>query len=204
MKFEIKNVIKAAICGFFVAVTFSLSSFFGSCEKITEEVLRLHVIANSDSKEDQAIKLKVRDSVLSESEKWYKNAEDFNEANSQICTHLQSIEKAANKALAAEGSTDRATVQITQMHFDTRNYEGFSLPAGEYRTLKIIIGEGEGTNWWCIVFPALCVPMSEKEDSDLFVGISENERDIIMNPSEYQIKFKLVEWYESIKRGFKE
>ena len=204
MEFKIKDVIKAVICGFFVAVTFSLSSFFGSCEKITEEVLRLHVIANSDSEEDQDIKLKVRDSVLSESEKWYKDAENFNEANSQICTNLQSIEKAANKVLAAEGSTDRATAQITQMYFDTRNYEGFSLPAGEYRTLKIVIGEGEGTNWWCIVFPALCVPMSEKEDTDLLMGISENERDIITNPSEYKIKFKLVEWYESIKQGFRE
>lgn len=206
IRIDCKNIFRALAAGFILAVVFSLIPFFAACENISNDVLRLHVLANSDSPEDQQLKLSVRDAVLEESAKWYQEAEDFEEANSAVCTHIGSIQKAAEAVIQQAGRDDDVTVQVTDMYFTTRDYESFSLPAGKYRTLRVTIGEGEGKNWWCIVYPFLCLPVAEEnadpDSGDPLAALPETEGDIISNPGEYQVRFKIVEWYEAAQSFF--
>lgn len=200
-RFQI-DLLRAGIAGIILLVIFSFLSFFASCGEISDNVLRLHVLANSDSDEDQAVKLEVRDAVLRESAKWYADAATFDEANSAICTHLESITNAAKQALEEQGVRADVTASVEDVYFTTRDYEDFTLPAGKYRTLQVTIGEGKGKNWWCMVYPSLCLPASEKANEDILATLPEHEGEIIGNPNEYQVKFKVVEWYEQLKSWF--
>lgn len=197
-----KNIAKAMIAGIILTLIFTFLPFSAACEEISDNVMRLHILANSDSDEDQQLKLKVRDAVLTEAYKWYGDAKTLEEANSSICTHLQSIEKAAQNVLKEENSSYDVKVEVTDMHFSTRDYEDFSLPAGKYRTLRVSIGEAEGKNWWCMVYPSLCVPVSNETQTDAFSNIGEAESDIITNPGDYKVKLKIVEIFEDIRSFF--
>ena len=104
----------------------------------------------------------MRDAVLREAEQWYGDAEDFDTAVTALCTHLESLEAAANSVLKAENLPYCAKAEVCEMYFPTRTYESFKLPAGRYRTLRISLGKAEGKNWWCVVFPALCMPCMMK------------------------------------------
>lgn len=205
-KIDRKDLLKAMAAGFILTVVFSMIPFFAACDNISNDVLRLHVLANSDSEEDQQLKLSVRDAVLEESSRWYQDAEDFEAANSAVCTHIGSIQKAAKEAVRRAGRDDDVQVQVTDMYFTTRDYEDFSLPAGKYRTLRVTIGEGDGKNWWCIVYPSLCLPAAgdgeDTDGSDPMAALPESEEEIITNPGEYQVRFKIVEWYEAVKSFF--
>lgn len=197
MKQERKTLwLRAAVCGFLLAVTASFFPFAAASAELSDEVVRLHVVANSDSREDQRVKLLVRDAVLKEAAGWYGDAQTLEEANAALCVHLGAIETAANKALQESGSSHSAKVQMTDEYFPTREYEDFSFPAGKYRTLKVVIGEGEGHNWWCVVFPALCLPAAEE---DSFSTLPPAQRELIKKPEGYQVKFKAVEWYEALR-----
>ena len=159
----------------------------------------LHVVANSDSEEDQSVKLLVRDAVLEEAAKWYGGAQSMEEASSQLCTHLQSLGETARTTLAENGMEYSAKVEMTEMYFSTRDYGTFRLPAGRYRTLRVTLGEGQGKNWWCVVFPSLCLPAAGEEQSDLLLSLPESEREIVENPEQFQVKFKAVELWESLR-----
>lgn len=197
-------LLRAVAAGFVLSVLFYLLPFVFSCDAISQEVLRLHVIANSDSDADQTLKYQVRDAVLTEAAKWYGDAQSFEEANTAVCTHLQSIAAAAQKVVAENGGSQKVCAEVTDMYFNTRDYDTFSLPAGKYRTLRITLGKGEGKNWWCMVYPALCLPAAEKQetDADILQRLPHNESEIIANPGEYQVQFKIVEWYEALKKMF--
>lgn len=193
IRLEKRDLIKAMFAGFILAVIFSFLPFFASCEEISDNIIRLHVIANSDTNEDQQIKLQVRDAVLSEAAMWYEGAESFEEANTALCTHLGAINKAAENVL---GNRNVKT-EVTKMYFSARDYENFSLPAGEYRTLRVTIGKGQGKNWWCMVYPSLCLPVADDESS--LDTLTDSEADIIKNPENYKIKFKIQEIYEQLR-----
>ena len=137
-------LLRAAACGFVLTVLLSFTGFSAQCSALENNVLRLHVIANSDTDADQAVKLKVRDAVLREAQRWYGSAEGFDEALAAVCTHLESLENAANDVLRAEGVPYRATAEVCAMYFPTRTYDAGSLPAGKYRTLRISLGAAEG------------------------------------------------------------
>ena len=156
-------------------------------------MLRLHVIANSDTDADQAVKLKVRDAVLREAQRWYGSAEGFDEALAAVCTHLESLENAANDVLRAEGVPYRATAEVCAMYFPTRTYDAGSLPAGKYRTLRISLGAAEGKNWWCVVFPALCVP-GASDIGDLPAGTEE----VVTDAERFEVKFKAAELFQTV------
>lgn len=206
--FGTKQIAKAVLCGLILTVILSMLPFFASCNDISDNVIRLHVVANSDSEADQQLKLAVRDAVLLEAAKWYEDAESFEEANTGICTHLQAIERAAETVIAQYGAAYETEVKVTDMYFSTRDYASFSLPAGKYRTLRVSIGEAKGQNWWCMVYPALCVPaaMAGEEsggnDNDILAQMPDSESRIIENPQDYQVKFKVLEWYEELKKLF--
>ena len=91
-----------------------------------------------------------------------------------------------------------ATAQVTEMYFPTRDYESFRLPAGRYRTLRVTLGEGAGKNWWCVVFPALCLPAAQDRE-DVLALLPQQEQDIVSHPAEYQVEFKLVELFEELR-----
>lgn len=190
---------KALVCGFVMAVIASFFPFAAACGGLPENVVRLHVVANSDSEEDQSVKLLVRDAVLEEAAKWYGGAQSMEEASSQLCTHLQSLGETARTTLAENGMEYSAKVEMTEMYFSTRDYGMFRLPAGRYRTLRVTLGEGQGKNWWCVVFPSLCLPAAGEEQSDLLLSLPESEREIVENPEQFQVKFKAVELWESLR-----
>ena len=190
---------KALVCGFVMAMITSFFPFAAACGGLPENVVRLHVVANSDSEEDQSVKLLVRDVVLEEAAKWYGGAQSMEEASSQLCTHLQSLGETARTTLAENGMEYSAKVEMTEMYFSTRDYGTFRLPAGRYRTLRVTLGEGQGKNWWCVVFPSLCLPAAGEEQSDLLLSLPESEREIVENPEQFQVKFKAVELWESLR-----
>jgi len=195
---------RSVVCAFLLSTVISLFPFFVSCYEVSDEIIRLHVIANSDSEEDQVLKLKIRDRVLSEAAKWYGGTESFEEANGAICMHLESIQKAAEETALQNGVYVSVTATMTDAYFTTREYENFTLPAGKYRTLKIIIGEGKGKNWWCMAYPSLCLPAAEKKESDeeILSVLPAHETRIITNPKNYEMKFKIVEMFEKLRSHF--
>ena len=119
-----RTLARALVCGFILAAAASFLPFAAASEQLPQHVLRLHVVANSNSEADQAVKLQVRDAVLREAARWYGDAENLEQANFAVCTHLQSLTKAANEALRENGFPMNAKAQVTDMYFPTRWYDG--------------------------------------------------------------------------------
>ena len=163
--------------------------------QLAEKLVRLHVVANSDSPSDQAIKLRVRDAVLAAAEPVLGSADDPEQA---LAAELPALECAAAEMLRALGREESVSVTLQNERFPTRDYETFSLPAGVYRTLRVTIGAGEGHNWWCVVFPPLCIDAAEQEKA--IDAMEEADRGIITEAEGYEIKFRLVElWGELVE-----
>lgn len=164
--------------------------------EIRSETLRLHIIANSDSEEDQQLKLKVRDAVLEATGELFAEVSGKTEAVAAAEYSANDIKEIAEKTIAEEGFDYPVQVEVTEMWFETRSYEGFTLPAGDYDAVRIIIGEGEGKNWWCVMYPALCIPGAEKplekygDNADFVYG------------NGFEIRFVIIEWIESLKKSF--
>ena len=170
-------------------------------DELADKVVRLHVLANSDSEEDQALKLRVRDVVLERATAILEQSADRREAESRLRGQLLELERIAAKEIAAEGYDYPVTVNLENTDFPTKEYDGFTLPAGEYLALRVIIGEGKGQNWWCVVFPPLCTAASaDVPASALAAGFSEEEVSLITEENQgYVLKFKAVEWWETLK-----
>ena len=170
-------------------------------DELADKVVRLHVLANSDSEEDQALKLKVRDVVLERATAILEQSADRREAESRLRGELLELERIAAEEIAAEGYNYPVTVELENTDFPTKEYDGFTLPAGEYLALRVIIGEGQGQNWWCVVFPPLCTAASaDVPASALAAGFSEEEVNLITEENQgYVLKFKAVEWWETLK-----
>jgi stage II sporulation protein R len=139
-------------------------------QQLDNNLIRLHVVANSNSEADQAVKLQVRDAIMSSLQPDMQKISGITEAKEYLCGKLQQLEETANSALAACGSSLQAVVTLKKEAFPTREYETFSLPAGVYESLRVTIGEGEGKNWWCGVFPSLCLPAAGEDMTDAAVG----------------------------------
>lgn len=188
---------RALVCGFVLAALCSFFPFAAACGQLPRDVVRLHVVANSNGAEDQAVKLLVRDAVLEEAARWYQGVGSMEEASSRLCTHLQSIAGAARQVLGEQGVGYSATAQMTEMYFPTRDYGDFRLPAGRYRTLRVTLGEGAGKNWWCVVFPSLCLPAATQEEA--LLTLPEGERQVVEGGQDVQVKLKAVELWESLR-----
>lgn len=146
------------LCGLVIAVVLSVTSFGASCGNIRNEVLRMHVIANSDSEEDQAVKRKVRDAVLAAGKDLFDGSVTAAEAETVLDSEKQTLQQAAETVLRENGFSYGVRVEIGKDFFNTRTYDGkVTLPAGEYEAVRVILGEGKGQNWWCVMFPPLCI-----------------------------------------------
>lgn len=166
--------------------------------QLADQVLRLHVLANSDSDEDQALKLEVRDAVLAEAEPWLSGITDRQEAERILQDHLAQISAAGQAVVDREGYPYTVRSELTTCYFPTRVYTDFAIPAGEYRALRVEIGAAEGHNWWCVVYPPLCsVGVEESEPASL--GLGEEELRLITQDSpEYVIRFQCAEWWSEL------
>lgn len=190
-------LIRAAICGFILAILFSFTGFSAQCDLLERSVLRLHIPANSDSEKDQAVKLQVRDAVLDEAVMWYGDTKNFDEALALVCTHINSLEEAANRVLRNENMPYRATAEICDAYFPTRVYETGALPAGKYRTVRISLGKAEGKNWWCVLFPSICVSGASEIDA-----IPKGARDVVEQEGKMTVKFKAAEILTFLRERF--
>ena len=173
-------------------------------QQLSDKVLRLHVLANSDSEADQALKRKVRDSVLETASAILADCPDRETAEQRLSAALPEIEDAARARIAAEGGKQTVTAELRPTVFPTREYEDFTLPAGEYLALRVVLGEGEGHNWWCVVFPPLCAETtSSLTQTAMAAGLTEEEVALITESDGYQLKFKAVELWEKLMAYFR-
>ena len=175
----------------------------GAQGALADKVLRLHVLANSDSQADQALKLQVRDAVLEQAEDLLAGAESRAEAEALLAAHLPSLAAAGAEAVGAAGYSYPVTVSLEDnCWFPTRVYEDFALPAGLYTALRIEIGSGAGQNWWCVVFPPLCLGSVTETAAETAAQAGLTEREVALlsgSEGEYQIKFRAVELVEELR-----
>lgn len=176
-----------------VIVFSSFTSSVSTAEEISDKVLRLHILADSDSTEDQDMKLKLKNYFLENTSNLFCG--ETVEENIKIARdNREYIENICNKFLAENNYEKKARVTVTNEFFSTRVYDDFTLPAGNYNTVKIEIGEGEGHNWWCIVFPSVCLSACSSSMSEY---LTEEEMELV--ESGYTPKFKIIEIVEKIK-----
>lgn len=199
---KLKLIELSVILSLFICII-SCLSFERDCDSVREKVLRLHVIANSDSEADQELKLKVRDRIIEESGDLFIISESREEAEENLQKSLGELTALTEKVIAEEGSDYSVQVRIEPSYFPVRIYENFTLPAGTYRSLKVIIGEGKGQNWWCVLFPPLCLPAAEKREDILSDVLSEKELRVVTSDRQYEVRFWLYEKLQEIKISHK-
>ena len=164
--------------------------------EIYDKVIRLHVLANSDSEEDQALKLKVRDSLLVVAATLTEGCESREEAEAILKENAEILRQDAEATLSENGSELPVRVEIGRESYPTREYEGLRLPAGEYCSLRVMIGEAEGQNWWCVLFPPLCLGTSVKVEEEMVsVGFTPGQVKVLTDSDtpKYRLRFKILE-----------
>ena len=166
---------------------------------IYDNVLRLHVLANSDSSADQALKLEVRDRILEETATLFKDCKSKDEAREAVESNLDKIREIAEQTVREAGYEYGVSVSLGEEEYPTKNYEECCFPAGEYLSLRVMIGEAEGENWWCVLFPPLCIDAAG-ESREVFaeVGLTDEQYSFITDTdnAQYKVRFKLLEVIE--------
>ena len=193
--------VKALICGFIFSVLFSFTGFFNKCDCISSKIFRLHIIANSNSKEDQDLKLKVRDRILKDFGEYFNNLNDLTAAKELTRENIEKIKKSAKDEIILNGYDYDVDACVMSMYFNNRKYGDFTIPAGKYDALRITIGKAEGKNWWCVMFPPMCLPAASAKD-ELEEVLDPTEMDLVEGEGKYKIKFKIVELVVASKEYF--
>lgn len=172
-------------------------AFESDCKDIRSNVLRLHVIADSNSTEAQKVKLLVRDALLEEGRELFEGNGNIEEAEIRLSENIDKMKAVAERTLREEGFTYSAEVEITECYFPTRQYGNVTLPAGYYNALRVVLGSGEGENWWCVMFPPMCLPAASEDEARLSDVLDEKCLDIVSDSGKYEVRFWIVEkWYE--------
>ncbi len=192
----------SALFAFFICILLSTVSLDNKSENIRRNVLRLHVIASSDSEDDQRLKIAVRDEILKEGTKFFSQSESKNQAQEKISAALPCLRRTAESFIRARGYDYEVSVRLENCFFPTRTYENYTLPAGNYDAVRVIIGEGKGKNWWCVMFPQLCLPAATGNNTQLEDVLSENEMQIITK-EKYELRLWLVEKWQQLKLIYK-
>ncbi len=195
-----KKIHLSVAFGLICAVLLSLTQFNVLCDDLRENVLRLHIKANSNSVADQEVKIKIRDEILAKTQTVFLDADTLIDAEEKVQNNLSQFKEIADEVLKENGFDYTAAVGLGDTFFETRHYDTFSLPAGNYRSLIIDLGKAEGENWWCVVFPTVCVPAAVK--GELTDSVSEKSALIAQNSSKFVMRFKVIEIYEKIKNYF--
>ncbi len=201
MKIKRRNIELSILFALIFSVLLSFLRFDAACADIKSNVVRLHIIANSDSDLDQSLKLKVRDAILKETGELFDSNENYDTALSVCQENLSVFEEIADNVIKENGFSYKSEAEIGDTYFETRVYDTFTLPAGTYKSLNIRLGKAEGKNWWCVVFPAVCIPAAA--NTDLSESVGNDGVEITSNAPKYVAKFKAIEIYEDIKQWFK-
>ena len=182
------------------AISYSIKAFAG----LEENIFRLHILANSDSEEDQSLKLLVRDGILDYMKEINKNSNNKDLTMQNTKEHLDEIQKRCEQILKENGSDYSVSLEIGNFYFPTKYYGNISLPAGNYDALRIKIGEAKGQNWWCSLFPPLCFIdissgyLSDEDSQILEENLSDEEFMLISSSSpDIKLKFKILELLNS-------
>ena len=171
-------------------------------EVLAEKMIRLHVVAQSDSETDQSVKLYVRDRILKLAGGYVDGAETAQEAAERLSPHLDEIEQEAQACLQELSVPNTVTVSLAKEELSTREYDSFTLPAGEYTTLRVVIGSGDGQNWWCVLFPSLCTAATSRQltEQATAVGLTDAAVSWLTEDSlDVELRFWFLEWLHKWK-----
>ena len=193
----------------FVTFIFILAKSYSDAvfNSISDNFVRLHIVANSDSTEDQILKYEIRDAVINYLSPFLENARDKNDAQNIISAHIDDISCISNQIIVSKNLSYPINVSVGKFKFPTRDYSEFVLPEGNYDALKIDIGEAHGQNWWCVMFPSICIPDSnniftKNNSTDLLADTLDSEEFSIItknsSSTEVKIKFKIIEIFENL------
>ena len=169
---------------------------------LQQHVLRMHILANSDSDADQQLKYQVRDALLASSETLFGSSqpEESREAlETTAKAHLHEMETIAQQVVQEQGYSYPVKAELVTMPFTERTYEDLTMPAGTYEAIRITIGAAAGQNWWCVMYPPLCIPVAEDvavQDDQAKAYFSDAEQDVLYHPERYRVKWKLAEWFK--------
>lgn len=179
-----------------VLISCRFAAFADTCDALRNDTLRLHVQANSDSIPDQTLKLKVRDAIVQTAGQLFDGETDKQSAMEIAQNSIGEFQRVAEQVVKENGSDQRVRVYLTNMYFDTTYYENFALPAGRYDALRIELGEHQGHNWFCVLYPGLCLPAAEQKEQKEYPN--ESEQQLLENSGNYEIRFAAVELVERI------
>lgn len=200
MKFKLIEISMAL--GIILTVMVScLIEFKSTYDDLQENVLRMHILANSDSPEDQELKLKVRDALLENSKDIFGDCNNIDEAEKLVTEKLELIQQIAEDVIAENGYEYPVKAELTNMQFDDRTYDNLIMPSGYYDAIRITIGNAEGHNWWCVMYPAMCVSAVTNDNNNVADEyFNDTTMDMLENHDKYELKFKCVEWLENINK----
>lgn len=178
-----------------VLIVTGIAPLISKTEYINDKILRLHILANSDENYDQELKLKVRDYILLKTKDIYTDSENLDDALNKTKEHINDFEKYTSDVIKENGYNYTVKVTVDKEYYNTRNYDDFYMPAGVYNSLKIVIGEGNGHNWWCVMYPTVCISGCVDDFDD---ELTPEEKEFLVS-KKFVPKFKIVEVYEKIK-----
>ena len=187
-----------------IYMAFSCTYFTASAGTVKEDVVRLHILANSNSEIDQEVKLKVRDALLETNASILSDSVTKENAKEHFESSKDILLKTAKKTLKENGFNYNVKITLQEEYFNTRSYGNLTFPAGQYTALKIVLGEGEGKNWWCVMFPPLCVPTADGLETNETTAdyLTKSGEKIVNGGEKYIVKFKFLEIYEELRDKF--
>ncbi len=197
-----RRVWRAGVGGLCLCVLLSLCGFAANCAVVRDRVVRLHILANSDSESDQTLKLLVRDAVVEAAAGWLDDAPDIAAAQAVVTQRLPALQAVAQQTVYDAGYDYPVEAELTPMYFTTRQYDTVTMPAGVYEAVRFTIGAGAGKNWWCVVYPPLCAGAAIKPDPLCDVLDSTQTR-IVTGGERYVVRFKVVEWLQGLAQLFR-
>ncbi|MBR6313244.1 MAG: stage II sporulation protein R [Clostridia bacterium] len=196
MRHDLRLLEAAALCAMALTVLLSVLTFQQTGDTVRAGVLRLHVIAHSDAPEDQQLKLAVRDALLKKG-KSLAAAETKQAAERSLADALPDYRETARQVIAAHGYDYDVTISLKPAFFPTRTYGDVTLPAGTYDALRVVIGDGKGQNWWCVMFPPLCLPAAQ-DSTALEDVLNEDACQLVSSSPRYELRFWIVEQWEKL------
>lgn len=193
----------ALIIAYILYCAFSITYFSSVSGEIRENVVRLHILADSNSEIDQNVKLKVRDALLEKNTQLLSDKVTPENATEYFKNSKDELEQCANEVLKENGLNYKATITLGKEYYTTRVYEDLTFPAGVYTSIKVVLGSGEGKNWWCVMFPPLCVPVADggietADNVNLEDYLNEDGKRLVSSQGKFKVGFKVIEWYEKL------
>ena len=202
---KLNKIEKSIIIGFcatiFLLIFADFHSFATTSDSLSNKILRLHIIANSDCASDQEVKLAIRDELLKQSGEIFTNCENLEQSKLVANENLEKIESIANSVLQEHGYTYTANAELVNMYFPTKTYDNVTFPAGNYDALRITLGNAKGKNWWCVLYPCLCAPAAQNVESDeiLSGALSEKELSLVLSSPKYEPRFAILELWKKLQ-----